>query len=62
LPKKGVSGKTASMALKALMSVKVWKTWFPSLGKEFSSAKALDLRCGMSQSMINGSLSEIHIT
>jgi len=39
IPKDGIVGKTASLALKAIMSVKVWSKWFPTLGDEYGSTK-----------------------
>lgn len=62
LPKSGLLQKGADIALKALMSVKVWSAWFPDLGNEFKPTKILDLQCGMSKQSLRGVLKDQRIT
>lgn len=62
LPKGGIKEKAADLAVKALMSVKVWSAWFPDLNAEFKPTKILDLQCGMSKQSLSGVLQDQRIS
>lgn len=62
LPRKGITGSAAKIALQLFMSTTVWKKWFPTLGEEYKIHRQIDLRCGFSKSFIQGKLQDTHIT
>lgn len=62
LPKGGLKGKASSLGMKALMSVNIWKNWFPTLTDSYGSTRTVDMKCGSSKQSISGYLDNTHVT